>query len=219
MKKSLLPLIAVCLTVSACDLFKRDGHVTLTGGTPIPLNDRNGSRAELVAGPAEIRVKKGDAKDTIEVRVRQPGRSEINFTAPVSGNVRSGNFTLRGSEIGQPVDLVSARSFVVTGPTQRYTTVEESGFQRCMVDVTYDPCDENWSVTFRSGAGAELGQFASRSAERCNERRGFPYACHRYPEPRVPDYPRGPRGHSINGGALFQGASELGAEKVSFDGR
>lgn len=218
MKKSLLPLIAVCLAVSACDLFKRDGHVTLTGG-PIPLNDRGGSRAELVAGAAEIRVKKGDAKDTLDIRVRQPGRSEINFTAAVTGNYRSGNFTLRGSEIGQPVDLTSARSFTVTGPTQRDTTYEDSGFQRCMVDIYWDPCDENWTVSFRSGDGRELGQFASRSFQRCNERRGFPYACHRYPEPRVPDYPRGPRGHSINGGALFQGASELGAEKVSFDGR
>jgi hypothetical protein len=217
MKKSLLPLIAVCLAVSACDLIKRDGTVTLTGGSPIPLNDRNGSRAELVAGPAEVRVKKGDASGTIDIRVRQPGRNEINFSAAVSGDVRSGNFTLRGSEIGQPVDLTSARSYVITGRPQRYSTIEETGFQRCMVDVTYDPCDENWNVTFRSGSGAELGSFASRSAERCNERRGFPYNCHRVHEPRIPDHPRGPRG--MNGGGIYQGAMELGAEKVSFDGR
>lgn len=230
MMKTTLPLIAVavCLTASGCDFkLKRNGQVTLSNGTvSIPLNDRSGSRAEIVAGPAEVQVKKGDAKDTIEVRVRQPGRSEVNFSAAVSGDYRSGNFTLRGSEIGQPVDLTSARSYVVTGPTRRETTIEDTGFERCTVEILYEPCDENWTVSFRSGSGAELGAFASRSFERCNERRGARYNCWRNdpnpypgPYPRDPRFPRGGGRPYFNDGGFYQGALESGAEKISFDGR
>lgn len=204
--------VAVCLAAAGCDFKeKRNGTVTLAGGANIPLNDQSGARAELVAGPAEVTFKKGSSDRNIAIRVSQPNRPEINFSADVSSDYRSGNFTLRGSQIGQPVDLISGRSYAITGPTHRYTTWEDNGFERCLVDTTWDPCDENWKVTFLSGAGAELGNFASRRAERCNERRGFPYACHRMHEPRVPDFPRGPRGQAIN--SLL----DVAPEKVKFE--
>jgi hypothetical protein len=229
MTKLTLPLIAVavCLTATGCDFkLKRDGRVTIVSGASIPLNDRSGSRVERVPGPAEVRVKNGDADRTIEIRVRQPNRSEINFTAPVSGDYRSGNFTLRGSDIGQAVDLTSARSFTITGETRRETYVDDSGFERCIVETTYDPCREDWSVTFRSGAGAELGSFASQSFERCNERSSR-HSCWRtnpnpYPGPGYPRDPRFPRGggrHYFPEGGFYNGALNQGAQGVSFDGR
>lgn len=215
MKKLPLLLAVTCLSLAACD-FKRNGQVTLTGAASIPLRDANGSAAELVAGPAEVTI--GGSRREITVRLRQPNRAEINFRANVSGDVESGNFTLSASQSGQPVDIASVRSYKVTGATQRRTEIEDTGNRRCMVDVTYDPCDENWTVTFSNGSGA-LGSFASVKGTTCNERRGFPYACYTQHEPRIPDFPRGGGRHGINGGGIYNGALELGAEKVSFDGR
>jgi hypothetical protein len=226
MTKLTLPLIAVavCFAATGCDFkLKRNGSITLASGASIPLNDANGSRAELVAGPAEIQVKSGD-HHTIAVRVRQPGRAEINFSAPVNGDLSSGNFTLRGSEIGQSVDIVSARSYVITGPTQWEHYPEDMGNQRCTVDVSWDPCDENWTVAFKSGAGAELGSFASRSFERCNEYRSAPHSCwntNPFPGPgypRDPRFPHGGRGY-YNDGGFYHGALNLGPEHINFDGR
>lgn len=188
-----LPLLSLTafavLVASGCDFReKRDGSIVLTGSANIPLTDRSGARAELVAGPAEVTFKKGANDRSVAIRIRQTGRPEVNFEAPVSGDYRTGNFTLRGSDIGQPVDLASVRGFAVTGAPRRETSWTDEGFQRCLVDVTYDPCDENWNVEFRTAAGS-LGAFSSRYATRCNVQRGFPYSC--YQDHPLPDYPRG----------------------------
>ncbi|MDX6769524.1 MAG: hypothetical protein SF051_08335 [Elusimicrobiota bacterium] len=220
MKKLPLLLTAVVVFVAAgCDFReKRDGVVTLAGSANIPLTDRSGARAELVAGPAEVTFKKGSADNTVAIRIRQDGRPEVNFEAAVSGDYRTGNFTLRGSDIGQPVDMASARSFAITGPTRRETTWTDEGNRRCLVDYTYDPCAEDWTVDFRTAAGS-LGSFASRKHTRCNEQRGFPHSCHyTHPEPRLPDYPRHPRGgRGFVSPASLDATLSLDAEKVKFD--
>ncbi len=209
--RRVLPLIAALLTVAACDFKEtRKGQITLTGA-PIPVVGRAGS-AQLVAGSAEVTFKKGSSDGTIAIKVRQPGRADVEFEAAVEKGYESGNFTLRGSQIGQPVDMTSARAYAVTGPRQGYTTREDQGMRSCLVDVSYDPCDENWTVKFSAVNGTELGSFASRTGTRCNERRGFPYACHTEREPRVPDFPRGPRN-----AALLNSVSETGPTKVKFD--
>jgi hypothetical protein len=221
-----LPLLSLTafavLVASGCDFKeKRDGSITLAGSANIPLTDRSGARAELVAGPAEVTFKKGSADRTVAIRIRQTGRPEVNFEAPVAGDYRSGNFVLRGSEIGQPVDMASSRAYVVTGAPRRETSWVDEGMRRCLVDVTYDPCDENWTVEFRTAAGS-LGTFASRSATRCNEHRGFPYGCMQ--EHPLPDYPRGdyPRGPRHGGRGYYSPASldttlSLDPTKVNFD--
>lgn len=212
MKKTPLVLMAaVVLAAVGCDFKEtRSGRISLTGAANIPLNDVSGARAELVAGPAKVTFKKGKGDKTVAISVRQDGRPEVNIEAPVSGDYRSGNFTLRGSEIGQPVDLVSARAYAVTGARESYTEWSQEGFQSCLIQVSYDPCDESWSVAFRTDAG-ELGSFAATTATRCNERRSNTGMCRRDPEPR-PDFPRGPRGrHASFGDALPT------IEKVKFD--
>lgn len=206
MKKPLLLLLAA-VALAACDSETRKGQITLAGSSNIPLNGRSGA-AELVAGPAEVTFKKGSSSGRVLITVRQSGR-EVELEAPVSGDYRSGNFTLRGSEVGQPVDMVSARSYAVTGAPRRYTIIEERGFQRCSVDVTYDPCDENWTVDFKAVNGTALGAFSARSATQCNARRGMPYAC--WLEPRH-DFPRGPDRHH-----LLRASLDQGADKVKFD--
>lgn len=159
----------------------------MTGSSGIPLAGRNGT-AELAAGKTEITFKKGSSDNSIAIKVRQPNRPEIELEAKVNGDYRTGNFTLKGSEIGQPVDMASSRSYAITGQTVRYTTWENMGSQECLVDISYDPCDENWTVGF-SANGKELGSFSSRYAFRCNESRRQQF-CRRDPI-REPHFPRG----------------------------
>lgn len=190
MKRLSLVLAVASLAVVGCDTKEtRSGSITLSGGSNIPLNDRSGAHAELVAGPAQLTFQKGSKDSTIAILVRQPNRADVNVEAPITGDYRTGNFTLRGSDIGQPVDLVSARRYTVTGPNQRYTNWEDRGFERCMVEYSWDPCDEDWTVAFHAAAG-DVGAFAARTPTRCNERSNT-YACrptHR--EPHIPDFPR-----------------------------
>lgn len=193
MKSLSLVLAVACLAVVGCDNKEtRSGSITLSGSSSIPLVDKSGAHAELVAGSAEISFQKGSKNGTIAIQVRQPGRSDVNIEAPVSGDPRSGDFTLRGSESGQPVDMISARRFTVTGGTQRWSNWEDRGFERCLVETTFDPCDEDWTVSFRAAAG-ELGAFAARTATRCNERRTEAFCQSNGREPRIPDFPRGGR--------------------------
>jgi len=212
MNRRYLPLVAVLLAVAGCDFKEtRSGQMTLTGSTGIPLSGLNGS-AELVAGKTEITFKKGSDDNSINIRVRQPNRPEIELNAKVAGDYTTGNFTLKGSEIGQPVDMASARAYAITGPRERYTNWENQGSQRCLVEVTYDPCDENWNVAFRALSGAELGSFAARTMTRCNERSNVQF-CHQDPSrdyPR-PDFPRGGR-HGI-----LERASEIDPANLKFD--
>ena len=187
-----IPLLALLLAVASCDFKEtRKGQITLTGA-PISINGRSGP-AQLVAGATEITFKKGSSDRSIAIKVKQPNRADVEFEAPVEKGYESGNFTLKGSAIGQPVDMVSARAWTVTGPTERYVDREDRGNQSCLVEVRYDPCDENWTVGFKDASGADLGSFSSRKGARCNEQRGFPYACHRDPIHDRPDFPRGPR--------------------------
>lgn len=193
MKRLPLILAAVCLAAAGCDTKEtRSGSITMTGAANIPLNDRSGAHAELVGGPAEFTVQKGSKDGTVAVRVVQPNRAEINIEAPLNGDYRTGNFSLRGADIGQPVDIASARRYTITGPSQRYSNWVDHGFETCLVEYSWDPCDEDWTISFRAAAG-DLGAFSARSAAQCNER-SYEYACRpNHREPRIPDYPR-PRG-------------------------
>lgn len=188
-----LVLVVACLAVAGCnDKETRTGTITLTGASNIPLVDKSGAHAELVAASAEITFQKGSKKGTIAIGIKQPGRPDVNIEAPIVGDPSSGDFTLRGSDIGQPVDMVSSRRYTVTGPTERWSNWEDQGMERCLIETSYDPCDEDWTVAFSAAAGP-LGAFAAHTATRCNERRTEQF-CQPIPgrEPRIPDYPRGP---------------------------
>lgn len=189
-KRQLFVLVAACLAVAGCnDKETRKGSITLTGTSNIPLVDKSGSHAELVAGPAEITIQKGDQKGTLAIAVKQDGRPDVNIVAPFKGNPADGNFTLRGADIGQPVDMTSARGYVVTGATVRWSDWENMGSERCLVETSYDPCDENWTVAF-SASGAQLGSFAARTASQCNQQRRQEFC---QPDPRIPmPEPHGP---------------------------
>ena len=210
MNRRYLPLVAVLLAVAGCDFKEtRSGSISLTAGTAgIPLNGKAGS-ATVVAGSAEITFKKGSSDKSIAIRVKQSGRPDVELEATVSGDYRSGNFTLKGSEIGQPVDMTSARAYAITGANVRYSNWEHQGSQTCMVEISYDPCDENWTVGFQSLAGVNLGSFESRYTMRCNERRYTSWCSPNQHQPRPP-YPRGRND-------ILQRASDSAPENLKFD--
>jgi hypothetical protein len=213
MNRRSLPLVAVLIAVAGCDFKEtRSGQISLTAGTAgIPLNGKAGP-ATLVAGSAEVTFKKGSADKAVAIRVKQSGRPDVELEAAVSGDYRTGNFTLKGSEIGQPVDMASSRSYAITGPRERWSNWEDQGSQTCMVEITYDPCDENWNVAFRSAAGAELGAFSSRRYTHCNERRTTAFCRPNHREPRFPDHPRGGGRHRI-----LENASSIDPATLKFD--
>lgn len=200
MKKLPLLLAVACLAAVGCDNKEtRTGSITLSGSAGIPLVDKSGAHVELAAGSAEITFQKGSKQGTIAIGVKQSGRPDVNIEAPFTGNPSNGDFTLKGSEIGQPVDMISARRYAVTGPTERWSTWEDQGMERCLVETSFDPCNEDWTVSFRAAAG-EVGAFAAHTATRCNEQRTQTF-CQSIPggNPQIPipDYPRGP--HRISG--------------------
>ena len=200
------------LVIAGCDFKEtRSGQIVLTPGSAgIPLNGKAGA-ATLVAGSAELTFKKGSSDKSIALRVKQSGRPDVDLEATVAGDYTSGNFSLKGSDIGQPVDMTSARAYTITGPNQRESRWEDQGSQTCLVEYSYDPCNENWTLTFKAVSGTELGSFSSTLWARCNERRGFPTFCRR--DRDFPDYPRGP--HGRNG--VFQRASQIAPENLKFD--
>lgn len=214
MTRRYLPLVVLMFVVAGCDFKEtRSGQIVLTpaGAAGIPLNGKAGA-ATLVAGSAQLTFKKGSSDKSIALLVKQNGRADVNLEATVAGDYTSGNFTLKGSEIGQPVDMTSARAYAVTGPRESYSNWEDQGNQTCLVTTSYDPCDENWTLSFRSVNGVELGSFASKTGARCNEQRGFPSFCRMNPrEPHIPDFPRGHRN------AVLEGASAVAPENVKFD--
>lgn len=198
MKTLTLVLAVACLAVVGCnDKETRTGSISLTGSANIPLLDKSGAHAELVGGSTEITFQKGSKDHTIAIRVRQPNRPEVNIEAPINGNPSSGDFTLRGSESGQPVDMASSRRYAVTGPTQRWNNWEDRGFETCMIETQFDPCDESWTVAFHAATG-DLGAFTATTATRCNERSYQTFCRPNQREPRIPDFPRGPHGRGID---------------------
>ncbi|MBI5245591.1 MAG: hypothetical protein HY923_00290 [Elusimicrobia bacterium] len=213
MTRRYLPLAALLLVVAGCDFKEtRSGQIVLTAGTAgIPLNGKAGA-ATLVAGRADITFKKGSSDKSIAIIVKQNGRADVELEAAVSKGYESGNFTLKGAEIGQPVDMTSARAYAITGGVERYTTWENQGSQECLVEISYEPCDENWTVGFKSTSGADLGSFASRTANRCNEYRRTQF-CRREPNFPRGDYPRGPHGRHGD----FSRLQEIGVENLKFD--
>jgi hypothetical protein len=186
-------IAASCLAAAGCDTKEtRSGTITLTGAAGIPLNDKSGAHAELVAGAATVTVQKGSKDGTVAIGVTQPNRPAVNLEAPVTGDYRTGDFTLLGAAVGQPVDLVSSRVYKITGATERWSNWEDQGFERCLIETSYDPCDEAWTVSFRAPSGV-LGSFASVTASRCNEQRNQSFCQPNPNQPRIPDLPRGPR--------------------------
>lgn len=166
-RKSILFSLAACLVAASCDSETREGSLVLTGSAPVRIVDEGGKPVEFVSGQLKIEFD-AHSNNKFSITIEQAGRK-----AKLSGRVPDGdswNFTLRGREIGQTLDIASRRDIELYGerrtsigrggPCGRGTWVTEEQWQRC---------NEDWKVAFTdSGDSRSIGTFASRrEAQSC----------------------------------------------------
>ncbi|MBI4422248.1 MAG: hypothetical protein HY554_00885 [Elusimicrobia bacterium] len=189
MKRSSLCL-AFAAALVACGEETRNGQLTLAGSTPLRIADQDGSTVEFFTGPFKVEFGP-DGSRKVNVKLEQDGRV-AKFSARVSGRNADWNFTIRGGDIGQPVDIASARNIEYVGsPEQRMGNGGPCGFNGTWItEETWQRGNEDWKVSFSdAGNGKAVGAFASRREGEyyllathnlwCRERRDIP-------EPRIP---------------------------------
>ena len=162
MTKKFLPVLAAIALLAACGEETRDGQLTLSGSQPVKIVDQGGSTVDFVTGPLKVQFG-ADSGHKFTVQLEQSGRkAKFSGKAPDAGDW---NFTVLGRDIGQPVNLTSARSVAMYGPV--YTSWGTGGF--CGFDGTWETEDqwqkgnEDWSVSFAAASNsAALGAFKSR---------------------------------------------------------
>jgi hypothetical protein len=161
-KKFFLPMIAAVALLAACGEETRDGQLTLSGTQPVKIIDQGGSAVEFVSGPLKVQFG-ADSSRKFTVQLEQADRkAKFSGQAPDAGDW---NFTVLGRDIGQPVDLASARSVALYGPVS--TQMGTGGF--CGMNGTWETEEqwqkgnEDWTVTFADAqSGGNLGVFKSR---------------------------------------------------------
>lgn len=216
-----LPLI-LCLAaavLAACGEETRDGQLTLTGSTPLRLVDQSGKTVEFGAGATKV-VFSADSSRKFTVTVSQGKDKQAKFSgqAPSSSDW---NFTLRGRDIGQPVDLSSSRSVAYVG--QPWTQMRDGapcGYNGTMlVEDEYQSCNEDWNVAFAdANNGQAVGTFRSqRDNQTCLISERDVYCQDRGPYPPYPPYPRPNPRRFEKAQDTVQKLNDLSADGVKFD--
>ena len=161
-RRRILPLLVLAVLTAACGEEKRDGQLTLSGSAPVRIVDQSGAAVEFVSGPLKVEFG-ADSGRKFTVSLDQNGRkARFSGQAP---DASDWNFTVRGRDIGQPVDLASARSVTLYGPVR---TQMGSGTPCGMngmweTEEQWRSGNEDWSVAFTDAqSGAALGTFKSR---------------------------------------------------------
>lgn len=214
--QKLVPVLVAAALLAACGEETRNGQLTLTGAQPVRIIDQGGSPVDFVGGPIKV-VFSADSSRKFTVSLEQSGRK-----AKFSGRVPYAddwNFTVKGGDIGQPVDFTSQRTVSLYGPVYtRWGTGGFCGFDgQWETEETWQKGNEDWKVSFadaRSGAG--LGAFASRVSGKDYLLSSRNVWCRERPrhEPYPGPYPRYPRWNQMS-----QNLSSLEKNGVSFDGR
>lgn len=163
MKRSgILLVLAAALATTACNEETRTGGLTLTGSAPLRIADQEGRTVEFFTGPLKV-VFDAESGRKVSVKLEQNGRA-AKFTAKIPSRA-DWNFTVKGSDIGQPVDLASTRKVELYGPI--YTRIGSGG--PCGFDGTYQTEErwqsgnEDWNVAFSdAGTGQPVAAFKSR---------------------------------------------------------
>lgn len=167
-KTSILLSLAACVFVMGCDSETREGKLQLSGSAPLRIVDEGGKTVEFVNGPLKVELS-ARSGNKFSVSMEQSGR-KAKFGGKVSGN-SDWNFTLRGKEIGQLVDITSNRKVTLYGEPRK--TIGNGG--SCGMNGTYvteetwQSCDEDWKVGF---SDVQLTQFVGifeshRKGESC----------------------------------------------------
>jgi hypothetical protein len=161
MKKMNVLLLATVAAFAACNKESRDGQLTLAGSNPLRIADESGKTVEFVNGALKAAFEPG-SKDKVTVSLEQAGQ-KAKFTAKIPDN-RDWNFTLRGKDAGQNVDMASKRTITLTGePKKRYGTGGFCGFDgRWQTEEIWRDGKEDWKVAFAdSQTGYAVAAFES----------------------------------------------------------
>lgn len=213
----------LCLSVvlvAACGEETRNGQLTLTGSAPLKLLDQSGKVVEFLAGPTEVTfAPEGSRKFKVTVKQGADKQAAFSGQAP-SGN--GWNFTLRGQDIGQQVDMASDRKIDYVGqPWRRITEGAPCGYNgRWVVEEEYQTCNEGWRVDFTDSATySAIGAWASQRDNLTCFLSSRNLYCRDYgPQPPYHPIPPHPRPHSLEKAReTIDKLNDLGADKIKFD--
>ena len=191
---SILCLVVVML--AACGEETRDGQLTLNGATPLKIADQSGKVVEFVAGPTKVEFSADSSrKFTVTVTQGQDKQAKFSGQAPASDGW---NFTLRGKDIGQQVDLASSNG-------------------RMVVEETYQACNEDWRVDFADSSNSQaVGSFRSQRDNRSCLIDTHDLYCRDYgPNPPMPPIPYPHRLQSAEDSV--KKLNDLGVDNIKFD--
>ncbi|MBI5239077.1 MAG: hypothetical protein HY926_01255 [Elusimicrobia bacterium] len=213
---SILCLAAALL--AACGEETRNGQLTLAGSNPLKLADESGKVVEFLAGPTKV-VFSAESSRRFKVSVSQGQDKQATF----SGQAPAGsgwNFTLRGKDIGQQVDLASDHKVEFVGRPWR--TIRDGGpcgFNgRMVIEEEYQTCNEDWRVDFADSASAQpVGTFRSKRDNLTCLIYSRDLYCRDYgPNPPYPPYPHYPRRLSSAEDSVKK-LNDLGVSGIKFD--
>ena len=209
-KRSIVPLLLGAVLLAACGEETRNGQLTLTGSQPVRVIDQGGAAVDFVSGPLKVTFG-ADGSRTFTVELEQNGR-KAKFSGKVPGGTQDWNVTIKGGDIGQPVDLASRRTVAYYGPIwTSWGMGDPCGFNgRWETEESWQKGREDWKVSFAdAGTGRSLGAFASQKDQDYLLGRRNTW-CRERPMPE----PRGPRWNSV-----AQRLDRFQLDGVRFDSR
>lgn len=223
MRKRLPYILCLAAAVlAACGEETRNGELTLTGATPLRIVDQSGKTVEFGAGATQVEFAADRSrKFTVTVSQGKDKQAKFSGQAPATDGW---SFTLRGKEIGQPVDLTSDRQIAYVG--QPWRTIRDGapcGYNgRWQVEEVYQTCNEDWKVDFAdANSSAAIGAFRSRRSNQTCLLSSHDLWCRDYgPQPPYPPYPypypRNP-GRFDKMENSVKKLNDLGVDGVKFD--
>ena len=147
-RKNILIGMAAGFLMLACDTETRNGELVLSGAAAVRIVDEGGKTVEFVTGPLKVEFGAGsDRKFSVTMSQGERRKAKFSGRAPSGGDW---NFTLRGKEIGQLVDIASRRSLEFYG--EHWRQIGNGGFcgfdGNWVVEEDYQRCNEDWKVAF-----------------------------------------------------------------------
>ncbi len=195
-KKLLLPFVAAFALLAGCGEETRTGQLTLAGSQPLTIVDQSGSKVDFAAGPLKV-VFSGDSGRKFTVSLEQGG-AKAKFSGRVPDSSGDWNFKARGAELGQAVDVASARAVELYGPTWLQTgSGGVCGIGGTwLTEETWRHGDESWNVDFADAkTGAAVGAFKSVVHGKSYLLSSRNVWCREQPQPNGPNipFPQNPR--------------------------
>lgn len=155
-------IVLAAVLMAACGEETRNGQLTLSGSAPLRIADKDGKTVDFYSGPLKVEFG-ADSGRKFTVKLEQDSRkAQFSGRIPDAG---SWNFTVRGKDIGQPVDFTSKRDIQLYGPiTRTWGTGGPCGWNgNYVTEEEWQKGNEDWNVSFAdAGNGAAVGAFKSR---------------------------------------------------------